>query len=68
MSSTMKTLIWIVIGLIIVGGIIWAVYSNDSSKPSESMENKDQLLENGRVTDTEENILAEIDESIGYLD
>ncbi len=68
MSPTMNSLIWIIIGLIIFGGIIWALYSNDSSKPSESMENKDQLLENGRVTDTEENILAEIDESIGYLD
>ncbi len=68
MSSTMKTLIWIVIGLIIVGGIIWAVYSNDSSEPSDSTENNNLLSENGRVTDTEDNILAEIDESIGYLD
>ena len=64
----MKSLIWIVIGLVIVGGIIWAIYSNDSSKPTDSVESKDQLLENGRVTDTEENILDEIDESIGYLD
>ncbi len=68
MNSTMKSLIWIIIGLVIVGGIVWTIYSNDSSESSDSVEKNEQLSENGRVTDTNENILAEIDESIGYLD
>jgi hypothetical protein len=65
-----KTIIWIIIAIIVVGGIFLLVDSNETliNESNSQVDDIDQLSESGRVTNTNENILAEIDEAINYLD
>jgi hypothetical protein len=65
-----KTIIWIIIAIILVGGIFLLVDSNETpiNESNSQVDDIDQLSESGRVTNTNENILAEIDEAINYLD
>ena len=64
----MKAIVWVIITLIIMGGIGYMIYSNNSSNPLDSTTKTDSLSENGRVTDTSERILQEIDEAINELE
>lgn len=65
----MKTLIWIVIALVVIGGIAWFL-SSDAAQSSDALEqqdNYDPLSENGRIIDTEDKVFEELDEAIAEL-
>ncbi|MBS3083430.1 hypothetical protein J4423_01355 [Candidatus Pacearchaeota archaeon] len=68
----MKILIWIIVAIVIVGGLFWFMSgdSNNSSNDSENQQNSgntDTLSENGRVIDTDDKVFEEIDEALTGL-
>ena len=68
----MKTLIWIIVAIVIIGGLVWFMSrdSNNSSNDSGSGTNQgstDTLSENGRVIDTDDAVFEEIDDALAGL-
>ncbi len=67
----MKALIWIIIGLILVGGIAWLLSTNDIES-SDVLENiptpADTLSEAGRVIDTDTAVFDEIDDALNAFE
>ncbi|MSS74351.1 hypothetical protein EXS72_01790 [Candidatus Pacearchaeota archaeon] len=67
----MKLIIWIIIAVIIIGSIFLFLSSNndeiDKSR-EEINERVDSLSENGRVIDSDTNVLAELDDALNTLD
>lgn len=61
----MKILIWIIVALVVIGGIAWFLSSDtaDSSNVLEQ-ENVDQLTESGRIIDTDNKVFDEIEEAV----
>ena len=64
----MKALIWIIIALVIIGGVAWMITSNNSSDSSDSSGNNDPLSESGRVIDTDTAVFDEIDDALSGLE
>ena len=60
----MKILIWIIVAIVIVGGLFWFM-SGDSNQQNSG--NTDTLSENGRVIDTDDKVFEEIDEALTGL-
>ena len=67
-----KLLIGIVVIIVVIGGVLLFISSQgineENTTTTTPSSDVDQLSESGRVTNTNENILAEIDEAINYLD
>ncbi len=65
----MKLLIWIVIALVIIGGIAWFMSSNDIDLDGDASDSDvDTLSENGRVIDTDTAVFDEIDDAMGEIE
>lgn len=67
----MKLIIWIIIAVIIIGSIFLFLSSNNDEidNSSEDLnERVDSLSENGRVIDSDTNVLAELDDALNTLD
>lgn len=62
----MKTIVWIIIAVIAIGAVALFISSNNTQESDNPQ--TDNLSDTGRVTDTDENILAEIDEAINLLE
>ena len=65
----MKILVWIIVAIVIVGGLFWFFSSPETADSSNDTEqqNTDTLSENGRVIDTDDKVLAEIDDALTGL-
>ena len=69
----MKILIWIIVAIVLVGGLVWFMSgdSNNLSNNSGSETNEGNsvdISENGRVIDTDDKVLAEIDDALAGLE
>ncbi len=67
----MKLIIWIIIAVIIIGSIFLFLSSNNDEIDNSSEdinERVDSLSENGRVIDSDTNVLAELDDALNTLD
>ena len=62
----MKILIWIIVAIVIVGGLVW-FFSSPTAVDQSNNENQptpDTLSENGRVIDTDDKVFEEIDDAL----
>ncbi len=68
----MKMFIWIIVAIIIVGGIAWFLSSSnkasDTSSDNNQQDSIDQLSENGRIIDTDAKVFEEIDDAVNALE
>jgi len=70
----MKILMWIIVAIVIVGGLFWffsspetADSSNNTGSETNQANSADTLSENGRVIDTDDKVFEEIDEALSSL-
>ena len=65
----MKLLIWLIVAVVIVGGMAWFL-SSDTADSSDALEqqNVDPLSESGRIIDTDTKVLEEIDDALAGLE
>ncbi len=66
----MKILIWIIVTIVIVGGLFWFLSSDtaESSNFLEEQNNTDPLSENGRIIDTDTKVFEEINDAVSGLE
>jgi flagellar basal body-associated protein FliL len=63
----MKILIWIIVALIIVGGLVWFM-SGDSTTETESSQNQATEVTEESSIESDEQVLAEIDNALQGLE
>ncbi|MEK6916070.1 MAG: hypothetical protein AABW89_06025 [Nanoarchaeota archaeon] len=64
----MKIIIWLIVAIVLVGGLAWFL-SSDTENINSLNEEKDtsQISEEGRVIDTDNAVLDEIDEVLSEI-
>lgn len=63
----MKALIWIIIAIIVLGGLFWYASSNNDSSESNSNSALDGSSIETRVLNTDTDVFNEIDETVNAL-
>ncbi|MBS3081715.1 hypothetical protein J4416_02115 [Candidatus Pacearchaeota archaeon] len=67
----MKLLIWVIVAIVVVGGLAWflsADKSESSSQQQQQTDNAEQLSEDGRIISTDEDVFSEIDDALNTLE
>jgi len=64
----MKILIWVIVAIVLIGGLAWFLSSDSTYEEQETSQNTGQELEGGEIIDTEENLITEIDNALNNLE
>lgn len=66
----MKILIWVIVALVVVGGLVWFLSSDttESVNTPEDQNNIEDISENNNIIDTDSAVFDEIDDALGTLE